>query len=329
MKVLVTGVSGFLGGYLAERLLQDGYEVAGYARQSNRLNHPTFQRLLGKAQMYYGSLTDQHAVRWMVKDFQPDVIFALGAITPVSYSFDHPQEVGECNYIGTINLAEAALRECPRLKRFIQASSMETFGSNPKREAFTEEDKQIPAAPYAVAKVAAEKYVCDYLHFAHDFPGIGLRQTNAYGRAENDFFIVERIITQFLKGDVCNLGDPRPVRNFIFVDDLIDLYVALIHADNAVNGEVFVTGPDNGLTIAELAHRIKDKMHWNGTINWNTRPVRPGEIMYLNSNPAKAKALLNWEPKVSLDEGLDKTIKIWRTNLGIPSNMLASMGCVR
>lgn len=317
MKVLITGISGFLGGYLAERLLRDGHEVAGFCRQSNRLNHPTFQRLLGKAQMYYGSLTDQHAVRWMVKDFQPDVIFALGAITPVSYSFDHPQEVGECNYIGTINLAEAALRECPRLKRFVQASSMETFGSNPKREAFTEEDKQIPAAPYAVAKVAAEKYVCDYLHYAHNFPGIGLRQTNAYGRAENDFFICERIIVQMLKGDVCNLGDPRPVRNFIFVDDLIDLYVALMTADDVVNGEVFVTGPDNGLAIEALAGKIAAMLDWRGTINWNTRPVRPGEIMYLNSRADKLKRLIGWEPKVSLDEGLKRTIAIWKKNLGV------------
>jgi UDP-glucose 4-epimerase len=317
MKVLVTGISGFLGGYLAERLLKEGHEVAGFARQTNRLNHPKFQQLLGKVQMYYGSLTDAHSVAWMIRDFQPEIVYHLGAVSPVAYSFDHPQEVSETNYLGTINMAESALRECHSLKRFVVASSMETYGANPKREAFTEEDRQMPAAPYAVAKVAAEKYVCDYLNYAHKFPGVGLRQTNAYGRAENSYFVIEAIITQMLKGNVCNLGNPDPVRNFIFVDDLLDLYVALIGAPSSVNGQAFNTGPDNGISIRDVAEKIKQHLGWSGTINWHTRPVRPGEINYLNSSNEKATRMLGWSPKVSLDEGLDRTIEIWKKNLGV------------
>jgi UDP-glucose 4-epimerase len=318
MKILVTGITGFIGSYLAERLLANGHTVAGFARQSNRLNHPAFQKLLGRAQMYYGSLTDQHSVRWMVKDFQPDVIFSLGAISPVAYSFDHPQEVGEANYIGVINLAEAALRECPRLKRFVQASSMETYGFQEKREPFVETDEQRPAAPYAVAKVAAEKYI-QYLHYAHKFPGVALRQTNAYGRKENDYFVIEAIITQMLKGEVCKLGDPRPVRNFIFISDLLDLYEALITADDHVNGEVFNTGPANGISIGQLAQDIKGILGWAGELQWYTRPVRPGEIFYLNSSAQKAKDLLGWQPQVDLCDGIQRTIAIWRDNFGLPA----------
>lgn len=318
MKVLVTGVSGFLGGYLAERLLKEGHEVAGYIRQSNRLNHPSFQKLLGRVRMYNGSLTDTHSVAWTLRDFQPEAIFHLGAVSPVAYSFDHPQEVTETNYLGSVNLFEAALRECKALKRLVFASSMESYGHNPKREPFTEDDVQMPAAPYAVAKVAAEKYV-QYLHYAHRFPGVSIRQTNAYSRKENDYFVVEAIITQMLKGKVCNLGDPRPVRNFIFVDDLLDLYIKLLNAGPEVNGHVFNSGPDNGLTIAELAHKIKALIGWQGTINWNTRPVRPGEIFYLNSSAEKAKKMLDWEPQVSLADGLARTIDIWAENLGVKS----------
>lgn len=316
MRVFVTGITGFIGSYLAERLLSENYEVAGFARQTNRLNHPAFQNLLGKVQMYYGSVADAHAVNQSLRDFQPEAICHLGAISPVAYSFDHAHEVSETNYIGTVNVAEAALRHCHRLERFIFASSMETYGHNPKREAFVETDAQMPAAPYAVAKVAAEKYV-QYLHYAHRFPGVSFRQTNAYGRKENDYFVVEAIITQMLKGNVCNLGDPRPVRNFLFIDDLIDLYMTMLNADESVNGQVFNTGPDNGLEIGELAEKIRALIGWDGEINWYTRPRRPGEIFYLNSSNAKVTEMTGWRPQVSLKEGLLRTIEIWANNLSI------------
>lgn len=316
MRILVTGITGFIGSYLAERLLKSGHEVAGLARQTNRLNHPTFQKLLGRAQMYYGSITDAQAVNQVMRDYQPEAVCHLGAISPVAYSFDHPHEVAQANYIGTVNVAEAALREVKHLERFIFSSSMETYGHNPKRTAFTEEDAQFPAAPYAVAKVGAEKYI-QYLHYAHNFPGVCFRQTNAYGRKENDYFVVEAIITQMLKGKIVNLGDPRPVRNFLFIEDLIDLWLTMLTADEKVNGHVFNTGPDNGLTIEELAHTVARLMDWHGEINWYTRPRRPGEIFYLNSSNEKATEMTGWQPRVSLAEGLSRTIEIWGENLGV------------
>lgn len=309
MKIFITGMSGFIGSYLAESLLNDGHEVAGLLRQTNRLNYPSVKRLAGRAEFHYGSLTDYAAVRHSLREFRPDVICHLGAITPVAYSFEHPHEVTETNYLGTINLAEAALKECPTLKRFIFASSMETYGFQDKRDAFVESDEQHPACPYAVAKVAGEKYL-QYLHYAHKFPAVCLRQTNCYGRKENDYFIVEAAITQMLRGNTINLGAAEPVRNFLFIDDLVDLYKVLMTATN-VNGEVFNTGPDNGLRIDELVQKIAGLMNWNGQINWNTRPRRPGEIFYLNSSNAKITQATGWEPKIDLTEGLQRTIKLW------------------
>ncbi len=317
MKIFITGLTGFIGSYLAEALLKDGHEVAGLLRQTNRMNFPSVKRLAGRAEFHYGSLTDYHAVRSALRDFSPEAILHLGAITPVAYSFEDPIEVTNTNYLGTVNLAEAAMKEVPQLKRFIFASSMETYGFQDKREPFVETDESKPACPYAVAKVASEKYL-QYLHYAHKFPAVSIRQTNAYGRRENDYFIVEAIITQMLKGNTVNLGDPRPVRNFLFIDDLVDLYRTLLTAPGEkVDGEVFNTGPDNGVTIAALAAYVAAPIKWKGRINWNTRPRRPGEIFYLNSSAAKAGAFLGWWPKVSLHEGIDRTIDIWRENLGV------------
>jgi dTDP-glucose 4,6-dehydratase len=274
------------------------------------------QTLSGKVQLYYGSLTDAHAVQYAVRDFQPEAVAHLGAVTPVAYSFEHPHEVNQTNYIGTINIAEACLREVRHLRKFILASSMETFGANPKRTPYTEEDEQKAGAPYAVSKIAAEKYI-HMLNFAYGFPSIAFRQTNAYCRKHNDYFVTEAIVTQMLKGSVCNLGDPRPVRNLIHIDDLIDLYVAALKSDDSVHGHSFNSGPNYGVTIEELADRIAKKLNWKGQINWYTRPRRPGEVFYLVSECDKAKRMLGWEPKISLDEGLDRTIAIWKKNLGI------------
>jgi nucleoside-diphosphate-sugar epimerase len=316
MKIFVTGITGFIGSYLAQALLKDGHEVAGLMRQTNRLNYPSVAKLRGQVEFHYGSLTDLSAVSQALREFRPDAICHLGAITPVAYSFDHPHEVTETNYLGTINLAESALKHCPNLKRFIFASSMETYGFQSKREAFVETDESRPACPYAVAKVAGEKYL-QYLHYAHQFPAVSFRQTNAYGRKENDYFVVEAIITQMLKGGDVNLGDPRPVRNFTFIDDLVNLYLKMLTTDADVNGQVFNTGPDNGVTIDHLARLCQQIIGWRGQINWNTRPRRPGEIFYLNSSNQKVTSYTGWSPKVGLVDGLARTVEIWADNLGI------------
>jgi nucleoside-diphosphate-sugar epimerase len=317
-RVLVTGISGFIGSYLAERLLSEGFTVGGMLRQTNRLNYPVVQRLQGRVDMHYGSLTDHHSVAQALREFRPDVICHLGAITPVAYSFSHPHEVTETNYLGVMNLAESALKVLPGLRAMIFASSMEVYGYQEPAGPFSETLEPHPACPYAVAKLASEKYL-QYMHYAYDFPSIMLRQTNCYGRRENDYFIIERIVTQMLKGDTINLGAKDPVRNFIFISDLLDLYFELITnaTNSSLHGEVFNTGPANGLTIEELADKIADMLGWKGTINWNTIPKRPGEIFYLNSTNEKATKYTGWEPKISLEEGLERTIKIWQENVGV------------
>jgi len=315
-KVFVTGISGFIGSYLAERLLADDFEVGGLLRQTNRLNYPSVQRLVGRVDLHYGSVIDYHSVAQALRSFQPDVICHLGAVTPVAYSFSHPHEVTDTNYTGTLNMAEAALKLLPDLQTMIFSSSMEVYGYQKPDGPFEETFEPHPACPYAVAKLASEKYL-QYMQYAYQFPSIMLRQTNCYGRRENDYFIVERIITQMLKGDVVNLGAKDPVRNFIFIDDLVDLYMELINqrTNTDLHGEVFNTGPDNGVEIGELTDRIAEMIGWKGTINWNTIPKRPGEIFYLNSTHEKVAKRTGWEPRVSLDEGLQRTIDIWRTNL--------------
>ena len=121
------------------------------------------------------------------------------------------------------------------------------------------------------------------------------------------------MISQMLKHpDVVKFGYREPYRNFLYIDDLLDLYIKLIKNVDLCKGEVFCTGPDNAIQIGRLAEIIASKIGYKGDIVWGTKPVRAGEIYYLNSTGAKAKRVLDWEPRFNLSEGLDLTIKNWR-----------------
>lgn len=285
---LITGASGFIG----QHLVDEFSDVEVFQASEENMN-----------------LQDSGQIDEVIAETQPEVVIHLAAKTEVAWSFDDYERVSDVNYLGTVRLAEANRRLNPNLRLFVLASTMETYGHQTKRVPFTETTPQHPAAPYAVAKVAAEKYL-DYMDYAYGFPYTILRQTNTYGRSDNDFFVVERIITQMLQGDVCRLGDPAPYRNFLYIDDLVRLYRQII--EQKPLGETFVTGPDNALTIEDLAEKIRQIIGWDGTIEWHTQPKRPGEIYYLNSNPGKAQEVLGWRPEVDLDEGLARTVDLWR-----------------
>jgi len=316
MKIYITGVSGFIGSEAAKRFIAEGYEVIGLLRHSVRENQ-AIRDLQGNVEFVYGDLQDYDSLERTLEQTKPDIIYHLGALSPVNYSFDRPIEVSNVNYMGTVRLAEAARRVLPNLKKFIFASTMEVYGADQKKRPFTEDLEPHPNCPYAVAKLASEKYL-QYLHHAFGFPAIIFRQTNVYGRKENNFFVIEAIISRMLKNPkIIEMGSFEPVRNFIHIDDLIDLDMAVIqnHSPKLL-GEVFNTGPDNGVTIGDLAVGIADIMGWKGKIKWNAVEVRPGkgEVWYLNSSNAKVTELLGWEPETTLQEGLKKTINYWKNH---------------
>jgi nucleoside-diphosphate-sugar epimerase len=302
MKVLITGLSGFIGGYLKTRL-ESKYEIFDLACD----------------------LLDYNAVKSRLQDVDPDFIIHLAARTEVEKSFYEQITFSEINYVGTVNLIESA-KDLPNLKLFVFSSTMETYGWQLESDlirdgkefvlpVFDENTKQHPNAPYAVAKVGCELYL-EYAKRAYDFPFTAFRQTNTYGRWDNDFFVIEQIISQMLKNPTeINLGYGTPYRNFLWIDDLINLYETVLDNPTKAQGEIFCTGPDNAITIETLVDKIAKKIGWTGKVNWHTKPKRHGEIYVLNSTHAKAEQLLGWRPTVDLEEGLDRTIEIWRQKI--------------
>jgi nucleoside-diphosphate-sugar epimerase len=307
MRILVTGATGFVGGHLQTALADQGHEVLALDR------YVTGRYVLGaerRAKTIFCDLRDAFAVRRVVREHQPDAVVHLAALSAVSYSYDHPNEVLETNLTGTVNLAEACLRDVPHFRHFLFASTSETYGGGPATK--REDTPQSPNSPYAVSKLAAEKYLL-YMRDAHGFPLTALRNFNTYGRKNNTHFVVERIVVQMLQGAQVRLGDPTPVRDLLYIDDHLRAYLACLANPKAI-GEVFNFCTGRGVTIGELVDLLRGYTGFQGEVVWGAIPARPLDIPVLIGDASKAERLLGWRHQVPLEEGLRVTVDYWRTH---------------
>lgn len=301
MKILLTGSSGFIGSHLIPLLEKNGHQI--YSLKSDLLEFDSVSQEV---------LTEN-----------PDMIIHLAARTEVEQSFYEQITFSQTNYVGSVNLIETA-NKLKNLKNFIFASTMEVYGwqtisddvknKNLKSSiAFDENTIPNPNAPYAVAKYAVEKYL-QYMHRSFNFPFTAIRQTNSYGRKDNSFFVTEQIISQMLQNDKeIFLGYAEPYRNFIYIDDLLGAWIACVENTNLVNdAKILTIGPDQPIQIKDYANKIAEMIGWNGQIHWDSKPVRPGEIYWLNSNHSLITELTGWKPVITIEDGLCKTIKFWK-----------------
>lgn len=320
MRIFVTGMTGFLGDQLATKLLERGHKLGTIVRNVASADRPIAQNTesmireekRGKGvSYYYGDITDYLNIYDCLSNFKPDVIIHLAAQTSVAFSFTHSTEVFNVNFLGVVNVAEAARRALPKLKRFIFSGSVEEYGIQNKFP-IKEIAELRAASPYGVAKIASEKYL-KYLYDAYGFPVIIFRNTNSYGRRYNHQFVIESIIYQMYEGkSPIKLGDPTPVRDFVFEPDLLSAYVLATESNTKkLLGESINIGTRKAVSIKELANKITKITGYKGKIKWNSFPKRQLEIPRLQIDNAKAKKLLKWNPKFSLYEGLRITASFY------------------
>jgi len=305
-KVLVTGGSGFIGSHLIPRLVELEYDVYSLER------YVTGRYVLGgqrAVKTIFGDLRDHFAMRDLIRKIQPDAVIHLASISPVSYSYNHPSEVLETNFLSTVNLAECCLREVPHFKHFLFAGTSEEYG-NQEETPIKETAELRPSSPYAVSKVAADKYL-QYMHDAYEFPVTVLRNFNTYGRKRNAHFVVERIVTQMLQQKTVTLGDATPVRDLLYVDDHVNSYITCLEDEKAI-GQTFNFCTGHGVSIAQLANQVKERVNFKGEIIWNTIPERPLDVATLIGDNSKAQQLLGWKPRFTLKKGLQLTIDFWK-----------------
>jgi nucleoside-diphosphate-sugar epimerase len=316
VSVLVTGISGFIGSNLSRRLIEEGHDVYGLIRHVSRSELRSLGAVLEKVRFVEGDLAEYHSVRSAISSVSPAAVVHLGAITPVRHSFEDPFPYMKVNFQGTMNVAHAILEASPKT-RIIAASTAEVYGWQPHKP--TPEDAQLnPSSPYAVSKVAADKY----LQMAMKVYGLRatiLRCNNTYGRVGEKGFLVEYLISTMLGNQPVYVGAPDHIRDYMIVDDHMDAYVRALENENAV-GEVFNVSPGNPISNMDLAKKVAELTGYKGRIIESSYPpgypIRPvkWDTDYIVLNSDKIRSKLNWKPSIRLEEGLKRVVELWRKN---------------
>jgi nucleoside-diphosphate-sugar epimerase len=321
-KVLVTGVTGFIGSQLAEKLLHEGYAVAGLVRPCASRDLRPIRHLLEDITLLTCDLASYASVANTVRSADPQIIFHLGALSPVRYSFEHPFQYQETNLMGTINLVHSLL-EMPDAKnrKLIAASTAEVYGIQ-EREPFKETLPLNPTSPYAVSKAAMDMYL-RMASSAYSLNCTILRPTNSYGRKFETGFIVEYLVTTMLKGARAYVGAPDSIRDYMHVDDHVSAYMLAAEKQTA-SGEVYNAGSGRGIPNKDLALLIAKIIgHDKGKITFGSYPPdypmrpTPGEQPYIVLDPTKITNELGWRTTIDLERGIKDTVAYWKNQLPV------------
>jgi len=329
MKVFLTGSTGFIGSHLAK-------EIAGTHDVTCLLSSSDLgmQKIPDGVKIEFCDLTNYSKIKEIISRTAPDAIIHLAAITPVRHSFEHPEIYQDVNYYATINLVHSAAK-LPNFRKFIFASTMETYGWQKDKRPFTENLHLNPASPYAVSKVAAEKYI-KMAGKALNFPYIIAKCCNTFGRKKEAGYIVEYLVTSMLKGEKVRIGTPDAVRDLMYVDDHVSAYLHCLkhelepsaqkrieNIENDPNHYTFNFGWSSEFKIREIADKIKELIGYSGEITHgfpDSYPSRHVVEPYLSLNPEKARQILGWTPKIPLDEALKKTVEYWKGSAHLGSS---------
>lgn len=312
-KVLVTGISGFIGSHLAAKLVEDGFEVYGLVRRVASRNLEILGEVMRDLTLVSGDISDYVSMRNAVKAVNPDVIFHLAALSPVRDSFERPFEYQQANFIGTMNVAHSMLElQDPKTRKLIAASTAEVYGIQ-TNEPLSEELPLRPSSPYAVSKAAGDIYL-QMMFRSFDLNGTILRPTNSYGRKFDTSFIIEYLVSQMLKREKIYIGAPDSVRDYMYVNDHVNAYVLSLKSAKA-NGQVYNVGTTIGVSNKTLALMIAEKIGFEkkNIVAGSYPPGYPYRPLISDQasivlDSKKIRKELHWTPKTSLSEGLDKVI---------------------
>lgn len=309
-RALITGITGQDGSYLAELLLEKGYDVFGMIRRSSSFNTGRINHIYQdphekdvKLKLVFGDLADSSSINQLLREVKPDEIYNLGAQSHVKVSFDIPEYTGDVVGLGATRILEA-IRENGLNTRYYQASSSEMFG---KVQAIpqTEETPFYPRSPYAVAKLYAHwitknfresygMYACSGILFNHESPRRG------------ETFVTRKItkaVANIQAGlqDKLYLGNMDAKRDWGYAKEYVEAMWLMLQQDKA---DDYVIATNETHTVKEFVEHAFDHagLDWKKYVEIDKRYIRPAEVDLLIGDASKAKKQLNWEPKVTFEE---------------------------
>ena len=300
---LITGITGQDGSYLAELLLDKGYEVIGMVRRTSHDSYERIEHLIDRITVVAADLLDQHSLTTVVGDCKPDEVYNLAAQSFVPTSWQQPVLTGEFTALGVTRLLEAVRLAHPRA-RFYQASSSEMFGK--VRETPQDESTPFyPRSPYGVAKVYAHLITVNYRE-SYDLYGVSGILFNHESPRRGLEFVTRKVsdgVARIKLGlsDELRLGNLDAKRDWGFAGDYVDVMWRMLQQPK----------PQDYVVGTGVAHSVRDlvklafahvDLDWEEYVTVDPRFVRPAEVESLLANPAKVRRVLHWEPTVSFEQ---------------------------
>jgi len=306
MKIIVTGGAGFIGSHLVDRLIEEGDKVIVI----DNLSAGKKENLNPEADFHQLDICDFEKIKPLFQNV--DYVFHLAAIPRVPISVKDPITTSKVNVMGTINVFKAAIDN--NIKRIIFASSSSVYGDQ-KKLPLREDMIPNPISPYALQKLTGEQFAKLFTQL-YKIPIVSLRYFNVYGsRADPDSeysLVIGKFLKQRSQGNPLTIfGDGEQTRSFCYVDDVIEANIKAMRSERLKGGEVINIGSEKSYSINYLADLIGGQIQYLSP--------RPGDVLHTKADTNLAKNFLDWQPKVSFEQGLKRTqkcfVKICKKNL--------------
>jgi GDPmannose 4,6-dehydratase len=305
-KAFITGITGQDGSYLAEFLLDKGYEVYGLTRRTSTQNFSRIHQIMDNPHLHLisGDLIDQHSIARALHDIQPDEVYNLAAQSFVQASWDQPVLTGEFTAIGVTRMLEAIRMDCPHT-RFYQASSSEMFG---KVQTVPQNEKTpfYPRSPYGVAKVYGHWITVNYRESFNLFAVSGILFNHESPRRGLEFVTrkVSNAVARISLGlqDSISLGNLESKRDWGYAKDYVEAMWLMLQQDEP-DDYVIATGETHSVReLLQEAFSVVGIADWEKYVKTDPRYMRPAEVDLLVGDASKAHEKLHWQPKTTFKE---------------------------
>jgi len=316
-KVLISGINGQDGSYLAELLLDKGYEVYGILKRNSVAENQTarLDHVFNKVNLDYADVTDLASLIRVIQKVQPDEVYNLAAQSHVRISFDQPIYTGMVTGIGTLNLLEAVRLIKPDAKVY-QASSSEMFGNSIDKDGFQRESTPMnPVSPYGCAKVYGYNICRNYRHSYNMFISNGILFNHESPRRGTNFVtnkvVKEAVKIYYGKSTELRLGNLDATRDWGHAKDYVHAMWLILQQDKP---DDFVCATGISHSVRELCEYVFSKLdlNWQDWVKTDEKFLRPEELHNLKGDPSKLKVLTGWQHEYTFETMLDEMIDHWK-----------------